>query len=210
MLRLRIRQFSELLPYPFHQRIVEDTRLEKLPFILDSDVPEWFRENTKDLFTFKPDFLEGFRTIFSMLTECYSEKKWDDLDGLVEYNLLNRLKQSSVELDSHDLRTEIVGSVDDTKVIDMGSHRYSGGVTPFRNLQGDKEFYNLMSFNLLKGKFKTANHVAYQNPESANSIPRSFTEFEKLNLEALNKTDNGFNEDIDRLLWILGLSSFNM
>lgn len=165
--------------YPYHKfGRSQLSSLQNFPLILNSEPDieyEWYDGGSE---------YEGFAKAFQIFMESFASRKYSDLDNLAEVNMITRFMNSWEPHHASGYHMSLIGNPESIKIASIAHHNYIGTFLPFRNLNLPTEYYTF-----IHKKFDDKFVSSFTRAEIRDiKYPKaSFSEFEDLDLEKLNK-----------------------
>ena len=188
-LRLSLRRYS-MFPYPLHESSKEAVQsIKDFPLQFYSQIPELLliaaKKNPKVVLhgSFKKGIVKAYETFLTL----FANRDFDSLDGLVEYNIIRRLKLLDEKYQQLGYTYKIVGDITDAQLFMLSPFIVLGSMLPYRNLNFPSEFYEITKIKTpIKIETQTMRYLIKTDVKPA----KSFKEFKDLNLKELNQSEN--------------------
>ena len=169
-----------ILNYPYHKLDKASTQsLIGFPLYLNSSF--WEVSTFSELKS--PRHADGFVQAYNLFIEYLSEENFDSLEGLVEWNMIQRLKIAWLKYKSLGYSMKLIGSPDSSRCFTITNDVYIGSIIPLRNLNFPSEYYDIFTETM---STTAVNTVEYFRLKNLKLKDLSFEEFMLMNLVGIN------------------------
>lgn len=186
-----------ILNYPYHGLIKTSEKLLDFPLLFSSfplETTQMFEEKNKAQ-------VEGYIQAFHTFIEYFSQEKFNLLEDIAEYNMVQKLRSSWEVYKSQGYLMKLIGSPDSTKCFNITRDIFIGALLPFRNLNLPKEYYNVQQEDYSTQQLNNYAKIQFKDQGFKNL---SFSDFKNINLEEINK-EKAQTEYLEKLLKIISL-----
>ncbi|CAG9317047.1 unnamed protein product [Blepharisma stoltei] len=164
-----------------------------------SDFPIKYHKNIPNLedvkvkdYLYRPSDVEGIKLAHDSFMTLLVEGKYAELEDMTEHNFFIKLKEICEKYKKLGYTFQKIGNSDDAAVKIIGVSYFSGGVTPYRNLNlSEKSYYQQPLIDPVS-KAPVGVFFRTRNPKSP---PKDFSKFNDLDLKALNASDPSQYQD---------------
>jgi len=184
-----IRRFS-MFPFPLHESSKEAVQsIKDFPLQFYSEIPDLLlvlsKKNPK--VEQRGAFKEGIVKAYETFLTLFANRDFDSLEGLVEYNIIRRLKFLDEKYQKLGYTYKLTGDIEDAQLFMLSPFIVAGSMLPYRNLNFPSEFYEISE---VKTPIKIEPQAMRYLLKTDIKPAKSFREYKDLNLKELNKSEN--------------------